>query len=45
MRGHHLGVEDLTRGDDGVPVRVSLVEVPKLIFTDVETAQVGAADN
>lgn len=21
MRGHHLGVEDLTRGDEGVPVR------------------------
>jgi len=22
MRGRHLGIEDLTKGDEGVPVRI-----------------------
>jgi len=49
MRGHHLGVEDLTRGDEGVPVCASMMAASRNLsradFAAIETAQMGTADH
>lgn len=55
MRGHHLGVEDLTRGDEGVPVRATRFEntlsgyisagINMLIYIGYQTSPMGASDN